>query len=99
MPTFAPTSQFRSDLKKLTSQQRAAFQKIVREQFVSDLRNGGQFRHTLRVKRVKSTPNVWEMSWEHDDGRATFEYGEEQRPGEPHVIWRRVGTHEIFKRP
>jgi hypothetical protein len=34
----------------------------------------------------------WEMTWA-PDGRATLEYGTERRPGEPHVIWRRIGTH------
>ncbi|HEV7161625.1 MAG TPA: hypothetical protein VGN25_00075 [Solirubrobacteraceae bacterium] len=30
------------------------------------------------------------------DGRATFEYGVEVMAGEPHVIWRRVGTHAVL---
>jgi hypothetical protein len=38
------------------------------------------------------------MPWDRA-GRATFEYGDEVRPGEPHVIWRRVGTHDIFGDP
>jgi len=33
------------------------------------------------------------------DGRATFEYGDEQLPGEPHVYWRRVGSHSILSDP
>jgi hypothetical protein len=33
------------------------------------------------------------------DGRATFQYGPEIAPGEPHVIWRRIGTHAIFREP
>ncbi len=45
-----------------------------------------QFHPRLRVKRVQATPKVWEMTWARD-GRATFEYGDEQLPGEPHVIW------------
>ncbi|MFD6425369.1 hypothetical protein [Streptomyces sp. NPDC060198] len=36
-----------------------------------------------------------EMRWA-PDGRATWQYGDEVRAGEPHVIWRRVGGHEIF---
>lgn len=31
------------------------------------------------------------------DGRATFEYVDELRDGEHHVISRRIGGHEIFK--
>jgi hypothetical protein len=36
-----------------------------------------------------------EMTWD-NDGRATFSYGVERVPGQPHVIWRRIGTHDIF---
>ena len=33
------------------------------------------------------------------DGRATFAYGDEVVPGEPHIIWRRVGTHDVLSEP
>ncbi len=33
------------------------------------------------------------------DGRATFGYGEERVAGQPHVIWRRIGDHSIFRQP
>ena len=38
------------------------------------------------------------MTWG-ADGRATFEYGDPLTEGEPHVVWRRVGTHSIFNQP
>ena len=66
--------------------------------FVEDLRQGRQFRNGLRVKGVKGAPGIFEMTWA-DDGRATFEYGQPVIPGQPHVIWRRVGTHDIFDAP
>jgi len=53
----------------------------------------------LRVKNVDSHAGIFEMTWDWPDGRATFRYGDEQRPGEAHVIWRLVGGHEIFKQP
>jgi len=31
-----------------------------------------------------------------DDGRALSTYGRSIRPGDPHIIWFRVGGHEIF---
>ena len=34
---------------------------------------------------------MWEVSFA-PDGRATFSYGDPVRPGEPHVIWRRLAT-------
>ncbi len=67
-------------------------------QLVADIRGHGQPRPSLRVKRVVTHPGVWEMTWA-PDGRATFEYGPETVAGEPHVIWRRIGTHDIFRRP
>lgn len=67
-------------------------------QFVEDLRAGGQFRKGLRIKAVRGTAGVFEMTWA-DDGRATFQYGESVRAGEPHIVWRRVGTHSIFRQP
>jgi hypothetical protein len=55
------------------------------------------FRPSLRIKRVHGHARAWELNWA-ADGRATFEYGDEIQ-GEPHVIWRWIGTHDIFRRP
>jgi len=65
--------------------------------FVADLASG-QFRSALRVKGVRGATGVFEMTWA-PNGRATFEYGAEINRSEPHVIWRRIGTHDIFDRP
>ncbi len=50
------------------------------------------------MKSVQGTPGIFEMTWA-EDGRATFQYGDERVVGEPHVIWRRIGSHEIFAQP
>jgi hypothetical protein len=97
VPTYASLARFGADFDRLSPAQQAAFLAAV-AQFVEDLRDGGQFRNELRVKGVQGATGVFEMTWA-DDGRATFQYGDEVREGEPHVIWRRVGTHEIFKQP
>ena len=52
----------------------------------------------LRIKRVQGSPGVFEMTFA-PDGRATFSFGEPVLKGQPHVIWRRVGTHDIFGAP
>jgi hypothetical protein len=97
MPTFQVTPRFERDWKQLTSESRARFQRVITGQFVPDLA-GGVFRAGLRVKGVQAAPGVFEMTWA-PDGRATFCYGPQQRSGEPHVIWRRIGTHEVFREP
>jgi hypothetical protein len=50
------------------------------------------------VKGVQGHSGVYELSFG-DGGRATFAYGDEVVPGEPHVIWRRIGDHAIFREP
>jgi hypothetical protein len=95
VPTFATTPRFRQDVKNLTAQQRRRFEQVVRNEFVPDI-DSGAFRASLRVKRVQAAARVYEMTWA-PDGRATWQYGKEIRPGVRHVIWRRVGTHAIFR--
>jgi len=33
------------------------------------------------------------------DGRATFTLGSPVRGSEPHIIWRRIGGHQVLERP
>lgn len=97
MPTRDVTASFWRDWQRLTPEQRRSFIEAVRR-FVADLKAGAGFRPGLRVKRVQGHPGIWEMTWA-PDGRATFEYGSERRPGDPHIVWRRIGTHDVFRRP
>ena len=96
MPTYALTVRFRRDLDGLSPAQRAAFRAAV-QAFVRDL-GEDRFRPGLRVKGVKGATGVFEMTWA-PDGRATFQYGASKASGDPHVIWRRVGTHDVFRSP
>ncbi|HET8660272.1 MAG TPA: hypothetical protein VFM55_14900 [Micromonosporaceae bacterium] len=99
MPTFDIPEQFLRDWVRLTPEQQAAFRK-ARDEFVEDLRAGKGFRAGLRVKGVQGKRNkgVFELTWA-PNGRATWQYGPEQRQGHSHVIWRRVGDHGIFTQP
>ena len=81
----------------MSASQQAAFLAAV-AQFVDDLSRGRELRQGLRVKGVKGATGIFEMTWA-CDGRATFEYGESVVEGEPHIVWRRVGTHAIFNEP
>jgi mRNA-degrading endonuclease YafQ of YafQ-DinJ toxin-antitoxin module len=98
MPTRSVLASFRRDWQSLTPQQQRQFL-VALKQFVADLKKSeSSFHPRLRVKRMQGHPGIWEMSWA-PDGRATFEYGDEVRSGEAHIVWRRVGTHSIFRRP
>ena len=96
MPTWSAAESFYRDLENLKPTERKQFKRAVAN-FVADL-SKGRFRQGLRVKGVQGADGIFEMSWARD-GRATFEYGPEVRPKQPHVIWRRIGTHAIFRRP
>ncbi|MGH9381776.1 MAG: hypothetical protein ACRD2Z_14345 [Thermoanaerobaculia bacterium] len=97
MPTYQRLPRFDADWEKLPENQRERFRKAVR-QFIDDLTAGRPFRRGLRVKRVQMTRNVFEMTFA-PDGRATWHYGTEIRPGEPHIVWRRIGTHDVLGNP
>ena len=97
MPTFAWLARFLADFERLPPTQQAAFLLAV-QQFVDDLQAGRKFGNGLRVKGIQGASGIFEMTWA-PDGRATFAYGPEVAEGQPHVIWRRVGTHAIFKQP
>jgi hypothetical protein len=98
MPTRKVLPSFWRDWQSLTPQQQRKFLAALK-QFIADLEKAEHdFHPRLRVKRMQGHPGVWEMSWA-PDGRATFEYGDEVHAGKAHIIWRRVGTHSIFRRP
>ena len=94
MPTHNETERFLRDFDRLTPKQQAEFFVAVAK-LVADLRRG-VIRAGLRVKRYQRLEGAWEMTWA-DDGRALFRYGPSIRPGDPHIIWLRVGGHEIFE--
>jgi hypothetical protein len=93
VPTYDRTDTFKDDYSRLTSQEKRDVNVAVRK-FLEDLPTG-KFRAGLRVKGIKSAEGVLEMTWS-GDGRMTFEYGKEVHVGQPHIIWRRVGRHEVL---
>ncbi|WP_331726714.1 hypothetical protein [Streptomyces sp. NBC_00280] len=97
MPTFEVRPRFTADLHQLAPEQRRRFRRVVIDSFVPDLR-AGMFRPGLRIKGVRVTPGVYELTWA-PDGRATREYGTECCHGARHVVWRRIGTHTVLNAP
>ena len=53
----------------------------------------------LRFERLRSTDGVCAVAWSFagPDGRATFQFA--TIDGEPHLVWRRIGHHEVHRRP
>ena len=96
MPTYEWLEPFWQDWERLTAVQQRQFLRAV-ARFVEDLSVGQGFRAGLRVKGVQGAEGVFEITWA-PDGRATFHYGGSVREGEPRIVWRRIGTHEVFER-
>jgi hypothetical protein len=96
VPTFAWTARFRREFDALTPAQQQLFLLAVRK-LVQDLRSGS-LRSGLRVRPFRGRPNLFEITWA-PDGRALFSYGASVHPGEVHIVWERIGGHEIFDNP
>jgi len=97
MPTHHEEDSFWRDWHKLPEALQDIFIDAVGK-MVEDLRAQRGFRKGLRVKGVQGYPGIYEMTWA-DDGRATFAYGTSPVAGDSHIIWRRIGTHDILKNP
>jgi len=96
-PTFEVSTSFAREFARLSREHDQAFRRAVGK-LVDALQAGRDLPRSLRIKRVQGTRDVWEMSYS-GDGRATFRYGAEVKPGETHIEWLRVGGHEILSRP
>jgi hypothetical protein len=97
MPTHEEGARFLGEWQRLSPEQQVLFMAAVIE-LVEDLTERGHLRSSLQIKETAGHPGIYELSWARD-GRATFQYGAERRPGERHLIWRRVGRPEILNDP
>ena len=96
-PTFGLSSHVAGEWAQRSRADKRRFRK-ARDEMLVDLHEGKGFRPGLRIKGVEGMDGVFEMTWA-PDGRATFAFGPEVTPGETHIIWRRIGTHDVFRRP
>lgn len=97
MPTFERTQQFKREYQRLSDAQQLAFKGAVLA-WAHDLKANGIRPTDPRVSGIRGAPGTFEFRWA-PDGRATFQWGPELIPGEPHVVWPRIGTHAILNAP
>jgi hypothetical protein len=96
-PTYELPAGFAREYARLSRKQRGDFRDAA-SKLIDALKADRDPPRSLRIKRVQGTKDIWEFSYS-GDGRATFRYGAEVKPGKTHVIWLRIGGHEIFSRP
>jgi hypothetical protein len=97
-PTYLAPARFRREFQRLDPAMQRAFL-AARDTFVTALSiDPPSFPPQLRVKRVRGHAGVWEFTFA-ADGRATFQYGSSEKSSEPHIVWRRVGTHDVLREP
>ena len=100
---FERTERFKADWQRLSDEERLLFRSAVDRFHTAAVgyRQGPQlgWPKALRVKPVHGAPGIWEMTWSFSgpDGRATFEWVD--LAGEPAIRWRRIGGHEVFRKP
>jgi hypothetical protein len=93
---------FDRDLAGLPAEHRALFLSVLRDHFLPAIA-AGAFTGTppwpkrLRVHQLAG--GVYSITWSFSgpDGRATFHL--EREDDETILVWRRIGTHDIYDRP
>ena len=84
-PTYEASRRFLRELARLSDDQHDAFLS-AKDELIAGLRERPpRFAPRLRIKRVKGSDDVWELTWA-ADGRATFRYGAQVITGEAHVL-------------
>lgn len=94
MPTHKETEAFSRDFDRLSLAQQRRFRIAVRK-FVEDLKAKCPPRAGLGIEKYESAQGVFEFHWA-PDGRALFRYGISPHPGDVHIIWLSIGTHDIY---
>ena len=94
MPTYEADQEFLRDWRQLTPAQQQRFKMAVRK-LVEDLKAKRPPRRGLGIERFEGRQDIFEFHWA-PNGRALFTYGTSPHPGDIHIIWLRIGTHDIY---
>lgn len=95
---------FRNDFARLPAEHQKLFLQALRQYFLPAIA-AGSFAGTppwpkrLRIHRL-SNSDIYSITWHFSspDGRATFHL-DKTDDDEPLLVWRRIGNHDIYRRP
>jgi hypothetical protein len=85
------------EYRALSHQDKLAFRR-ARDRFVAALMADRIPEAGLGIEEMAGHPHIYEFHFS-GGGRATFHYGTSARGRNAHVIWRRIGGHEIYREP
>jgi hypothetical protein len=104
---FRTTPAFEADFKKLKREHQKTFREVAVEKFTpacdqwADAGGSPTFEwpKSLRISMLVGTRGIYEMTWSFaaPAGRATFELVREAQTWV--CLWRRVGDHDVYRRP
>jgi len=98
VPTFDRLALFKREYRKLTPEQKARFKTAVAKLVAALQQTPPTLPGDPLVHPLAGHHGVYELRFA-PDGRATFTLGLSVRGSEPHVIWRRIGGHDVLHRP
>jgi hypothetical protein len=98
VPTFDRLALFKREFRKLTPAQKARFRTAVAKLVAALSQTPPTLPGDPLVHPLSGHHGVYELRFA-PDGRATFTFGPSVRESEPHVIWRRIGGHDVLDRP
>jgi len=96
---------FLADWRALSRNERTLIKRWLAEEFLPAVEayeadpTGFIWPASIRFERLRNSGGICAVTWSFSgpDGRATFQI--ETINHEPHLIWRRIGHHAIYKRP
>jgi mRNA-degrading endonuclease YafQ of YafQ-DinJ toxin-antitoxin module len=94
-PTFDRLAQFKRDYRKLTREQRERFRAAAKK-VIAPLSTTppGEPTQPL-VRELQGHPGFFEVYVDRDT-RAVYTFGQAVRPGQPHIIWCRIGGQDAL---
>lgn len=99
MPTHEELARFLRQFNKLSASVQEAFSAAVTA-LADDLSDKGfdptNVRPSLRLHKLTDR-DAWSVSFA-GQYRAVFRLGQQQRPGNAHVVWEFIGTHAEYDR-